>query len=129
MKEKILLTLSLISSIVLLSFSANTLEFINAKFSFSLVNFAGISSNENYITSAIVGYIFLIIFSLVFWKKANNKTLIVILFITSLFGFLFELGAISKIFSNSFSGQHLRFGILLSLLGFYIFSSSSLSKI
>lgn len=121
MKERALLILSFIFSLVLFTFSADTtLNFLNVKISFSLAIFSGFSSNENYITTAFISYIFLLLFSFVLWKKSNNKNLILILVALSILGFLFELYSISKISSNSFSGQRLRMGVALSLLGLFI---------
>jgi len=125
MKEKILLLLSFIFSLILFTFSTdNALEFLDVKISFSLMNVSGISSHENYITTAFIGYVFLLLLSFFLWKKSNDKNLLLILVTLSILGMLFELNSIFKALSDSYTGQHLRIGIALSLLGLFILNES-----
>ncbi len=130
--ENILLILGLIFSIILITFRIdNGFEFLNTEFRFSLFDIAFNKSNETYLNSAILGYLCYLIFSFVTWNKTNKngKTLLLIFSILTLIGIGFELKAFFESFDGIYSGKHLRIGIPLAIIGFFIANRMNKTKL
>ena len=121
--ENVLLILGLIFSIFLLTFRfENGFEFLNIQLEYSIIDVALNMSTENYLNSAIIGYLCYLIFSFIVWNKTskNGKTLLLIFSILTLIGIGIELKPFYESFNGIYSGKHFRIGIPLAIIGFFI---------
>ncbi|MBU2929627.1 hypothetical protein [Winogradskyella psychrotolerans] len=129
--ENKILILGLIFSIILITFRiGNGFEFINAQFKFSVIDVAFSKSNQTYLSSAILGYLCFLIFSLVTWKKTsgNGKNLLLIFSLLTFIGIFFELKTFYEGLSGIYNGTHFRIGISLALIGYYISNRMNISE-
>ena len=121
--ENVLLILGLIFSIFLLTFRfENGFEFLNIQLEYSIIDVALNMSTENYLNSAIIGYLCYLIFSFIVWNKTskNGKTILLIFSILTLIGIGIELKSFYESFNGIYSGKHFRIGIPLAIIGFFI---------
>ena len=124
-KNLTLLILGALFSLFLIEFDLrNGFEFLNIKLKFSLFDYAGKSSNENFLTTQFIGYIFFLIyiFSIKKHLKNINLTFFWIFLVALLIGLSYETIAIIENLRNDFNGIHLRIGNSLTILGIYLFS-------
>lgn len=130
--ENILLILGLIFSIVLITFRIeNGFEFLNIQSEFSIIDVAFYKSNETYLSSIIIGYLFYLIFSLIMMRKINRNEKKGLLFFSllSLIGISFELKVFYENLNGMNNGAHLRIGIPLALIGFFISNRMNSTKL
>lgn len=127
-REFIYLFLGLLSSICLFKLIPNNigeLKELNMFFNFSFFDLAVESSDELYLTTDILAYIFYLFFIFLFYKKYNELNIRVCFFILiNIIGIFFEFFRITLFFNNNFSGQHFRVGILIFLLGVTVLTSN-----
>ena len=130
--ENILLILGLIFSIVLITFRIeNGFEFLNIQSELSIIDVAFNKSNETYLSSTIIGYLFYLIFSLITWKKTNgiDKTQLLIFSLLTLIGISFELKTLYESLNGIYNGGHFRVGIPLALIGFLIANRMNITEL
>lgn len=120
MKHTILLFLGFFFSFVLIIFSADgTFSFQKITPSISIINYAE-KSNQLYLTSALIGYFFLLLFGCFSWKNYNRKNFSGLIILFSSLGLLFETITFYKAYFGIYQGNHFRVGIALSLIGLFI---------
>lgn len=98
-----------------------------------LLDIAVKSSNELFLTSHIVGYIFYLSFGLLAVKRIDikkqiNKVLLIIFFALVGLVFLNEFYSWYQDFNHQFTGRHFRIGFLVFLLGSLIFGQQRTNK-
>jgi hypothetical protein len=129
--ENKILILGLLFSIVLISFRIeNGYEILNSGFKFSLIDVAFSSSNETYLSSAILGYLCFLIYSLVMWKKTigNGKILLLIFSFLTFIGMFFEIKTFYEALNGIYNGTHFRIGVSLALIGYYISNRMNIAE-
>ena len=130
--ENILLILGLIFSIVLITFRIeNGFEFLNIQSELSIIDVAFNKSNETYLSSTIIGYLFYLIFSLTMWRKTNRngKNRLLIFSLLILIGISFELKVLYESLNLIYNGAHFRIGIPLALIGFFIANRMNITEL
>lgn len=126
-KEKNLLLLGLLFSIVLVQFQfKNRLEFLGLITKFYLVDIALDQSNQTYVNSSVLGYVFFFLFGINSLKKViDNKAITLHIFLVlSFLGLVIETYAIYADFHNHYNGIHFQIGILLAVIGYYYMSKN-----
>lgn len=119
-KEILLLVLGALASIFLVKFNFhNGFEYVGIKIQSSLIDYAGTSSVDTFLTSQIVAYFIFLIFILSIKKQlADNKQLATTVFLLIvLIGIFNESFAFYESFNGTFKGRHLRIGNLITILG------------
>jgi|GEM_PF-1504501 len=88
-----------------------------------LIRIAGWESDELYVTTAFLGYIFFMLFALLNRQKARDtgrSPLMNRFILVNMFGLLFELTSWVQMYYQSFRGKHFRVGVLLMLFGLWL---------
>lgn len=98
-----------------------------------LLDIAVKSSNELFLTSHFVGYIFYLSFALLAIKRIDikkqiNKVLLIIFFALVGMVFLNDFYSWYQDFNHQFTGRHFRIGLLVFLLGTLIFGQQRTNK-
>lgn len=122
-KEKYILTVGLILSIILAFFRVeDTIRFSEVKLELYLYKYTLFGSGDAHFTSAILGYLLLLIFISEFWKKAKNvnRSLLISFVILTSVGFLFELYNIIECLVGSPNDRHFWIGLPLAIFGLYL---------
>ncbi len=119
-KEILLLILSALTSVVLFKFDfQNGFEYVNTKLNYSVIDFAGKSSNENFITTQILSYLIFSSFLISIKKdiidrfKISFYAFLILLCI----GIYIETIAIYEKIMGGFEGRYCRNGNLLTIIG------------
>ena len=119
-KEIILLILGALTSIVLIRFDLqNGFEYLGNKIIFSLIDYAGESSTDKFLTTQIIGYLIFLVFILLIRKHFidKNQIAITVFIILVIIGIFNESLALYENFNGEFKGRHFRIGNTLTLLG------------
>ncbi|MCG8411869.1 MAG: hypothetical protein MI739_11370 [Bacteroidales bacterium] len=96
-----------------------------------IADYSGTGSQESYLSSNILGYLFFLVFAIVNlnkskWPstfKASLLFLLIVLVVT-----FFELTSIIQDMNNLYSGKYFRIAWLLFLLGIWIYSKKEYRK-
>lgn len=101
-------------------------KFIWFYFPSKLIDYAGGSSNQLFLTSHIIGYVFYLIFGIRYFKKyymteKTNKILFSIYFTLIALVFISEFYSYYQELTNQFTGRHLRIGLIVFQFGFEFF--------
>ncbi|MBJ2176462.1 hypothetical protein JBL43_19585 [Aureibaculum sp. A20] len=119
-KELILLVLGGVTSIFLIKFDLqNGFEFLNYKIQYSLIDYAGESSTDQFLTTQIISYFIFLAFIISIKKRftAKNRLSIVAFLMLLLIGMLNESVAIYENSIGEFVGRHCRIGNILTIIG------------
>lgn len=95
-----------------------------------IFDFAGQSSDQMNLTSTIIGYIIYLIAGFLLIKIQKNKIpWIMIYIIITLISIYFEATSMIQDLNSKFTGQHLRIGPFLFILGLIIFIKDKLKLV
>lgn len=119
-KEIIPLILGTLNSLILFKFNLQDgINFSGIKIQYSLIDYSGKYSNETFLTTQLIGYIFFLIFILMIKKHFQYKKRIAIVafIIILIIGVFNESTAIYEDLMGIFEGRHCRVGNTLTVLG------------
>jgi len=119
-KEIILLILGAITSIFLIKFDLqNGFEYLGVKIQYTLIDYAGESPTDKFLTSQIIGYLIFLVFILSIKKQLidKKKLAITVFLILVIIGIFSESLAFYENFNGEFKGRHFRIGNMLTILG------------
>lgn len=96
------------------------------------LDFAGVSSNELSLNSQLIGYVFYLIFGMLYLKRVDfsvKPSPIIIVFL-GLVGvvILSDLYSFYQDLNNQFTGRHFRIGLTVFLIGLVIFNKFKANK-
>lgn len=116
------------SHIILFKFSSVNFDFLRVSVSTlpMIFSYTGGDCSKFYLSSAIVGYVFFIAFCIINFNKNLPFTTVIVpillLFILSVYGFIFELKNIISALNSTYFYKELRMGWPLLILAILIYS-------